>query len=37
VRDGMNWIDLGQDRIKQWVLVNVVINLMFIKCGELPD
>jgi hypothetical protein len=36
-RDSMNWTDLAQDREKQWVLVNMVMNLMFIKYGKFPD
>jgi hypothetical protein len=27
--DGLNWIDLAQDRGKWWVVLNMVVNLRF--------
>jgi len=27
--DGVDWIDLGEDRDRWWVLVNALINLGF--------
>jgi hypothetical protein len=35
--EGMYWIDLGQDRNKYQVLMNMVIKLGSIKGGEILD
>jgi hypothetical protein len=36
--DGMDWIDLAQDRDQWWTLVNTAIKLWVpIKCQEVPD
>jgi hypothetical protein len=29
--DGMDWVDLTQDRDQRWTLVNMVMNLRFHK------
>jgi len=32
---GMDWIELAQDRVRWWALVNAAMNLRFFtKCGE---
>jgi len=34
---GMDWIDMAQDSDRWRVLVNAVMNLSSIKCGEFLD
>jgi len=34
---GMDWIKLAQDRDRWWALVNAVMTLGSIKCGEFLD
>ena len=37
--EGMNWIDLAQDRDRWWALVNIVVNerQCSTQCGEFLD
>jgi hypothetical protein len=35
--DGMDWIDLAQDRDKWRALVKTVMNLRFLKCWEVSE